>query len=389
MAGLPLSPQTSFNVLSALSFLGFLTAGVNALGVGEHPSLTMISLILFAAVFVLAVRLRQIDRRAPADLVPPPVEVDEARAERVSHSESREVRATRRENLLHLADAFEKNLNDVVAFVSATSMGTQKSSDELIEAAREASSLAATASQISEDSVRTLREVVTSAAELSEQGALTSQQVSHSTEIAVKAVAEAKDTQAAMKDLAEAAASISKIVFLIGAIARQTNLLALNATIEAARAGEAGKGFAVVASEVKSLATQTSKATEEIAQQIARIQQATDGAGEFIERVSHTISEMSSIAVNVATSVRVQEGATGKIGTDAEDAAGRAKEAASNVAGVMSAAAKTHLVAETLLQNAQELSARAEVFRRAAAEIANEVRKDAEDRARRRAERGY
>ena len=95
-----------------------------------------------------------------------------------------------------------------------------------------------------------------------------------------------------MTELGNAATRIGEVVGLIQAIAGQTNLLALNATIEAARAGESGKGFAVVASEVKSLAGQTAKATEEIAEQIGAIQSAAADAAQAIEQVNAIIRDI-------------------------------------------------------------------------------------------------
>ena len=121
------------------------------------------------------------------------------------------------------------------------------------------------------------------------------------------------------------------MVELINTIAGQTNLLALNATIEAARAGEAGKGFAVVASEVKSLATQTAKATGEIGQQIALVQEATRRSVSEIDHTRRTISEITSTTGAVAASVTQQTSATHSIAARA----GRMAAHAATVAGAL------------------------------------------------------
>ena len=102
---------------------------------------------------------------------------------------------------------------------------------------------------------------------------------------------------------------------------RKTNLLALNATIEAARAGDAGKGFAVVASEVKSLASQTAKATEEIRAQISEIQGATGQTVEAIRSIGTTIRQMSEIATTIASAVEEQGAATREIASNVHQAA--------------------------------------------------------------------
>jgi methyl-accepting chemotaxis protein len=155
------------------------------------------------------------------------------------------------------------------------------------------------------------------AASAAEQLAASVREIAHqaarSTEVAGEAVARSGRTRDRMEALSTSAGRIGEVVGLIKAIADQTNLLALNATIEAARAGEAGRGFAVVASEVKSLASQTGRATEDIAAQVQAIQAASQEAASAIGDVNAIIDEMSRMAGAVAAAVEEQNAAVAAI----------------------------------------------------------------------------
>src|SRR5439155_27054345 len=141
--------------------------------------------------------------------------------------------------------------------------------------------------------------------------------------ISSKAVNEAESTNAAVKELSEAAGRIGDVVNLITDIAEQTNLLALNATIEAARAGEAGRGFAIVASEVKALAGQTAKATDDIAAQIGGMQSATTRSIAALGAIERTIRDISAISNAIGAAVIEQGAATQEIARSVEVAARR------------------------------------------------------------------
>jgi methyl-accepting chemotaxis protein len=152
------------------------------------------------------------------------------------------------------------------------------------------------------------------------------------------AVTCARNTDATIAGLSDAAGRVGEVVRLIAGIAGQTNLLALNATIEAARAGEAGKGFAVVASEVKLLAAQTASATDQISAQIGAIQTATGQAVIAIREVCDTIDEVSHVATAVAAAVEQQGAATREIARSVQGVATVIDATTSEMANVAGAA---------------------------------------------------
>jgi methyl-accepting chemotaxis protein len=162
--------------------------------------------------------------------------------------------------------------------------------------------------------------------------------------------------------LASAAEKIDDVLRLIGAIASQTNLLALNATIEAARAGDAGRGFAVVASEVKNLASQTAKATEEIAGQVAAIQSATGGCVTAIGGISDTIREISGIATTIAAAVEQQDSATREIARSVQQAATGTSEVTANVTGASQSADQSRALADNVLAATGQLGRQADAL---------------------------
>jgi methyl-accepting chemotaxis protein len=180
-----------------------------------------------------------------------------------------------------------------------------------------------------------------------------SRRLARTSEIVRNAASETQHANDQIANLASAAQKIGDVVSLIGDIARQTNLLALNATIEAARAGEAGKGFTVVASEVKSLAAQTAKATDNVAAQIASVQQSTSAAVAAIGRIAERMQEVNADTSSVAGSVEQQAAATEEISRNVTSAADGTKVAVSTLDEVAGAAHEARTSAEALLQSSE------------------------------------
>jgi len=248
--------------------------------------------------------------------------------------------AQKRAAMERLARDFEQSVTRVVVAVSRSSADLLSSAVKMSTTAADTKREIQTVANASHQASKNVQTAAAASEQLASSIAEIGRQVEHSTEIAGKAVSDVVATGEAVNALASAARRISVVLALITEIAGRTNLLALNATIEAARAGEAGKGFAVVAAEVKSLATQTARATNEITEQVRAIQTATGSSVTAMERIGATIDEMREIAAGIAAAVEQQGAATKEIARNVQEAATGADEVSNGVSGVVQAADK-------------------------------------------------
>ncbi len=269
-------------------------------------------------------------------------------------------RAARQRSVDALIAQFDGRTGELLAATSRAVQSLRQIAEGMTTTAAATDTQAGRLARASERAAANVESVAGAAEELAGSITEISRQVEQSTAAATRATEQAGATDATVRELAASAEGVGRIVTLISEIAEQTNLLALNATIEAARAGEAGKGFAVVASEVKSLATQTAKATEEIARRIGEIQTVSKGAVAAIGGIGETIAELNAATGSIAAAIAQQQAATAEIARNVQEAAGGTAEVRRGSGEVTTAAGETGVAAKTVHQAASDLQRHAD-----------------------------
>ncbi len=259
-----------------------------------------------------------------------------------------------------LAHSFENKIKTIVHKLNAEVNEINGKVQEMAVTADANSEQTKEVSTVTEQAIRNVQTMAASAEELSSSIAEISRQVTQSAQIAQKASSKAETTNTTVTQMAENAKAIGAVVDLISDIAEQTNLLALNATIEAARAGDAGKGFAVVATEVKSLASQTQKATEEIAAKISAMDEIVVQTVQAIKSIAEVIAEMNDISTTVASAVEEQDAATKEIARGTQSASEGTNKVAAGIKQVSEAASANGNTARGISQAVEKLTQEAQ-----------------------------
>lgn len=302
---------------------------------------------------------------------------DNALARAQLESEARtadSARIRRQARIDQLIADFDAHIDAVIGTVHASSGQMERAARLLNQIATVATTQAGDARSASLDASTNVQSVATASEQLSCSISEIAAHVLRANDVVGIAVRDAAGASRNVANLTRAAGEISKIIGLIRDIAAQTNLLALNATIEAARAGESGRGFSVVASEVKTLASRTAQATDEIADQIAAFETETRGAVAAIEAIARIMGEVAQHSVAIAGETEQQRQATSQIAHNAQATASGTLSVTRRMDGVTDASAEAMTSTAQVLEAAENLTREAEQLRGAVATFLTEVK---------------
>jgi methyl-accepting chemotaxis protein len=269
-------------------------------------------------------------------------------------------RQDRADKVNRLIADFEEEMRMTLVRLETSASELTQGSKMLGNVSQAAAVEAKSADRICEELTRAVSTLMAGAEEIKAGIGKVSLGASRSQEASERAVVEARDMKVTMEELRQLANDIGDILEIIKGLASQTNLLALNATIEAARAGELGRGFAVVAAEVKTLASQSGHAANEIAAKITAIQQASERTMEAIAKVDTIVSESSSHATSVASIVRGQIGAIDDMSVCLGKTSEASQQSADSAARVRDSVHSTEEIAKLVEEHAQDLTTESE-----------------------------